>query len=331
MSQIPDLKLKEIIHPGVDRRVRIFRHQLEVDAYVIKTDRYLVIVDTYATPELALELIETVKADLADRQLLVINTHGDWDHFWGNRIFSPSGPYPAIIVAHEAMLTRLREEAVTELNNYKSEDATRYQNVELVAPHLTFSDRLQLQGGDLTLELLPTPGHTPDHVCIWIPEIKLVIAADAIEKPIPAVGGDTTITDMRQSFQRIKSLNADWILPSHGGTCTPELLQRNIAYFDHLETQVKAAFVQGQVPEDWADRADLPNALNLAFEDLIDPAELPDENASPFAGGFYRECHFKAVKATVATTIANAQNRIRQAPRLGTWSEAAAQTVKPSN
>ncbi len=45
---------------------------------MVTTDRYLVIVDTYATPELALELVETIQADLPGRQLLVINTHADW-------------------------------------------------------------------------------------------------------------------------------------------------------------------------------------------------------------------------------------------------------------
>jgi glyoxylase-like metal-dependent hydrolase (beta-lactamase superfamily II) len=312
--------LQEIIHPGIDRRVRIFRHELEVDAYVVTTDRYLVIVDTYATPELALELVETIAADLLGRQLLVINTHADWDHFWGNSIFNANGPYPATIVGHEQMLTRLREGAVAELQNYQTENPTRYANVQLVEPHLTFSDRLSIQGGDLTLELIPTPGHTIDHVSIWIPELKLIIAADAIEHPIPEVGGENTIGDMRRSFELLQSLEAQYILPSHGGTCTPALLQRNINYFNHLEASVQIAMVNGQVPADWALRTDLPVVLGLAFEDVIDPADLPSATAT-FAESFYRDCHGKAVKATVATIMANAIAKSRQQNRMASWSD----------
>jgi glyoxylase-like metal-dependent hydrolase (beta-lactamase superfamily II) len=313
--------LQEIIHPGVDRRVRIFRHKLEVDAYVVTTDRYLAIVDTYATPELALELIETVKPDLAGRQLLVINTHADWDHCWGNAIFAPSGPYPAIIVGHENMLTRLREGGFAELQSYQTDNPTRYANVQLVEPHLTFSDRLQLRGGDLTIELIHTPGHTIDHVAIWIPELKLIIAADAIESPIPEVDSDDTITDLRQSFALLKSLDAEFILPSHGGTCTPELLDRNINYFNYLEANVKMAMVNCLVPTDWAVRLDLPESLGLAFEDLIDPTDLPIATAA-FAESFYRNCHFKAVKATVATIMATTVIQGRQQNRLVSWCDA---------
>jgi glyoxylase-like metal-dependent hydrolase (beta-lactamase superfamily II) len=313
--------LQEIIHPGVDRRVRIFRHKLEVDAYVVTTDRYLAIVDTYATPELALELIETVKPDLAGRQLLVINTHADWDHCWGNAIFAPSGPYPAIIVGHENMLTRLREGGFAELQSYQTDNPTRYANVQLVEPHLTFSDRLQLRGGDLTIELIHTPGHTIDHVAIWIPELKLIIAADAIESPIPEVDSDDTITDLRQSFALLKSLDAEFILPSHGGTCTPELLDRNINYFNYLEANVKMAMVNCLVPTDWAVRLDLPESLGLALEDLIDPTDLPIATAA-FAESFYRNCHFKAVKATVATIMATTVIQGRQQNRLVSWCDA---------
>jgi glyoxylase-like metal-dependent hydrolase (beta-lactamase superfamily II) len=310
--------LQAIIHPGIDRRVRIFRHATEVDAYVITTDRYLAIVDTYATPELALELITTVKADLAGRQLLVINTHADWDHCWGNAIFAPSGPYPAIIVGHENMLTRLRETAVAELQTHQNANPSRFANVKLVEPHLTFNDRLQLRGGDLTIELIHTPGHTIDHLAIWLPELRLIIAADAIESPIPEVGDDYSLTDLRQSFALLKSLDAQFILPSHGGTDSPELLDRNINYFNHLEANVKMAMVNCLVPADWADRSDLPESLGLAFEDLIDPTDLPITTAA-FAAEFYRECHFKAIKATVATTMANAITNRHHQNRIASW------------
>lgn len=56
MSQIT-----EIIHPEIDRRVRVFRFEKEVDAYAIVTQRFVILVDTFATPELALELIQAGK------------------------------------------------------------------------------------------------------------------------------------------------------------------------------------------------------------------------------------------------------------------------------
>ena len=43
--------------------------------------------------------------------------------------------------------------------------------------------RLLIDGGDLTLALLPTPGHTIDHYALYIPEINTLLAADAAELP----------------------------------------------------------------------------------------------------------------------------------------------------
>ncbi len=293
--------LTKIRHPAMDPRVRIFRFGQEVDAYVITTQRYLVVVDTFATPELALELMETVQADLAARQLLVINSHADWDHFWGNSIFTAAGPYPAPIIGQEHMLARIRKEAVA-LQNQQQSDA-RFENVQIIPPNVTFSDRLTIHGGDLTLELIHTPGHTADHLCLWIPEIRVLIAADAIEKPIPEVGTNDSLLAMRQSFAQLQQLNAQYILPSHGGTHSPDLLQQNIDYFQILERGVAEAMSQNKLPSDWLTRKDLPEALDLAFETSINPADIPSDDDSPFASDFYRDCHLKAVRATVTTAL----------------------------
>jgi hypothetical protein len=72
------------------------------------------------------------------------------------------------------------------------------------------------------------------------------------------------------------------------------------------------------VPADWADRADLSESLGLAFEDLIDPMDLPIATAA-FAAEFYRECHFKAIKATVATIITNTVTNSHHQNRIASW------------
>ncbi len=302
--------LQEIQHTGMDPRVRIFRFGQEVDAYAITTQEHLVIFDTFATPELALEMMETVQADLAGRQLLVINSHADWDHFWGNSIFTASGAYPAPIIGHENMLTRIRDEAVALQTQQQSD--VRFKNVQTISPNVTLSGGLKIHGGDLTLELIHTPGHTADHLCVWIPEIRVLIAADAIEKPIPEVGANDSLAQMRQSFSKLQQLNAQYVLPSHGGTHSPALLQQNIDYFQMLEEGVFQAIKHHPLPPDWLTRTDLPEILGLAFETCINPTGIPSDD-SPFASDFYRNCHLKAIRATVATAQAQpSQNSVAQ-------------------
>src|SRR5215467_14455342 len=101
--------LIEVPNRGWDERVHLFRAGQEVDTAVVVTERYLVIVDTMATPELAAALLQAVQPFLATRQALVVNTHADYDHCWGNAVFAtPGGIHPAPILAHEQARLRLQ-------------------------------------------------------------------------------------------------------------------------------------------------------------------------------------------------------------------------------
>ena len=74
--------------PGVDDRVRRFRLGDEVDTFAIRTERLLVVVDTLSTPADARRLRAAIAADVAGRTLLVVDTHADYDHAWGNSVFA---------------------------------------------------------------------------------------------------------------------------------------------------------------------------------------------------------------------------------------------------
>ena len=94
---------------GWDERLHAFRAGTEVDTYAIVTRRFLVVVDTMATPEMATEIMVALQRLRQGRQLLVINTHADYDHCWGNRVFGdPDSRYFAPIIAHERARLRLQ-------------------------------------------------------------------------------------------------------------------------------------------------------------------------------------------------------------------------------
>ena len=81
--------------PGWDHRLRGFHCGAEVDVFALVTERYLIFIDTSATPEQAAAVAEAMRAELVGRQPLVILTHADFDHAWGNAAFAPDGALPA--------------------------------------------------------------------------------------------------------------------------------------------------------------------------------------------------------------------------------------------
>ncbi len=291
--------VREVSLDGVDRRLQVFRAGHEVDTFVLLTRRYAVAVDTMSTPEEMSAVMELVRDDLRGRQLLVVNTHADYDHAWGNAVFAtPDGSYPAPIIAHQRVAERMRDLETERYLRQRQQAEPRFAAVRLVPPTVTFSDRLRIDGGDLTLELIPTPGHTDDHVAVWISELRLLLAGDAAEQPIPYVNAPSDLPTLRASIRLLAALDPVTVIPCHGGTVDPGLLARNLAYFDLLDRTVGHAVAEGRVPPDGATREDLPDALGLPYEQAlcavgIDPATVPEP-------GFYRASHLRAVRAVLA-------------------------------
>lgn len=300
MDQAHPIRLEEVASQGWDARLRVFRAGDEVDTFVLTTARYVVLIDTMATPELAHGIVATVQPALDERQLLVINTHADYDHCWGNAVFdAPDGPFPAPIIGHVLARERLvGDAAVQELHVRQAQDA-RFAHVRLVPPTVTFTHSLRIDGGDLTLELIPTPGHTPDHVAIWIPELRLVLAGDAAEHPFPCAQDAAGLQPLRASLERLAQLDPDLVLPCHGGTTDAGLLGRNLTYFSTLECHVQHAWAAGQLPAGYEEREDLPDLVGFRVEEAVtgaggDPGAIPD---------LYRQFHHQNARAMAGALL----------------------------
>lgn len=266
-------------YPELDDRLVIVRAGDEVDAVFVRTERFNVLIDTLGTPELCTAALDLLGEQTNTRPLIVINSHMDWDHFWGNAAIAARAP----IIAHAAALDRLRDPSAQEVLRDKASRESRFRNVDLIGPDITFSGSMTLNGGDLTLELIHTPGHTPDHIAVWIPELRICLAVDAVEYPIPEVwsknAGDLRL--IRSSLERIRDLNARLVIPAHGRTHSPSAVDGNLAYFRALADRV------GSLSENQLADPQLGSSSGLRLEDFV---PIPDGMASDVVA-FYRNCH----------------------------------------
>jgi glyoxylase-like metal-dependent hydrolase (beta-lactamase superfamily II) len=294
--------------PGMsnDPRVLVFRCHftppekqdwLLVDAYVVVTDRYVVICDTMLCPEDMQLLINELHPALIERELLVVNSHADWDHVWGNCHFS--GEWNPPIIAHTRCLARMRsEEARATLADFQQRDTT-FQNVELTPPTLTFNQTLTIHGGDLTLELFPAPGHQPDHIAIWIPELRLLLAFDAVEHPLPSLSGPEGVPAMFATLQHFLTLQPARVLCCHGGTTSVTQIEKNLRYLRELEKQAEQQ-VHSLLTSHHDTNIDLASASVLQaypFEQVLSATTTPGEDIDET---FYRAMHAANVRAVVA-------------------------------
>ncbi len=148
---------------------------------------------------------------------LVLLTHGHPDHVEAVRGFSNSH---ALIGLHE-----------TELNFVKKL-APHYGTALGVAdfePQILLQEGA-LQVGNMQVQIIHTPGHSPGSVCIYWPQEKTLITGDVIfyqgigRTDLP--GGDGQ--RLKESINRLSNLEVEHLLPGHGEAVSGrELVKRN--------------------------------------------------------------------------------------------------------
>lgn len=269
----PAQDLREVPEMSPDPRIRVFRRVLhdfeefegmEVDAYVVLGTSHVVLLDTLLCPADMASLMASIEPMINGRQVLCVNSHADWDHVWGNSYFR-SRPLP--ILAHEACRQRLcAPDALHTLKDYKKKTPL-FEDVVITPPTLTFSERLSIVDSSLTIELLHAPGHCHDQIVAWLPALRLLLAFDAVEMPLPCIEGSTCAPLMLSTLQRLAALDAQYVLCSHGNTTSPALIHENLAYFHTLE-QRSRALLQNHTPTE-TELQTAATLLKYPFEEAI--------------------------------------------------------------
>lgn len=191
--------------------------------YIIGNGSEQVVIDTFLGPEILARTFRAMTQDPADVRT-VINTHSDWDHIWGNSLFSN-----AVFVAHEKFPSLVEypgSEAFEELKAYAMGP------VKVLLPDITFDSRLYMPG--LGLELFASPGHTADSITVYDEKDRILIAGDNCELPIPSYINPFLLEKHLASLKGYLKYDFEFIVPGHGPLMTREDLMGNIQYLEDI-------------------------------------------------------------------------------------------------
>jgi glyoxylase-like metal-dependent hydrolase (beta-lactamase superfamily II) len=223
---------------GWDSRIHCAKCGDLVRAYLVVCRRFVLIYDTLLGPKSGGWLRDAALQLAGGRPLLVVNSHADWDHYFGNTSF------PDPILASALCRARICGEiGARELEKKRQEHPDSYASLRLVCPSIAVEGETTLDGGDLTLKLLPTAGHRPDHLALWIPELHTLFPGDCVEDPVPLVDEDSTadsdtLRELMASLQQMLALGPEWVLANHAppqrGT---RRMEANLAYLRELANQ----------------------------------------------------------------------------------------------
>ena len=101
--------------------------------------------------------------------------------------------------------------------------------------NLVFTEKLKLN--NTSLEILHTPGHTPESICIYWPDKKALICGDLIflhGVGRTDLGGDPEL--LRQSIRHVSKLDVEILLPGHGEVLRGK--ESVVENFYYIETKI---------------------------------------------------------------------------------------------
>jgi len=151
---------------------------------------------------------------------MVLNSHTHPDHCSGNHFFSGA----EILIPHAAwdfggsklkLSERLAEPG--ELAKTWREFVTRAMGFEDFEPTGSFVPGQEIKIGSTILEVIPTPGHTADHCCFWLPQHGILLSADIDLTPFGPFYGhrESSLVQVRASVEKVRGLRPRVLVSAH--------------------------------------------------------------------------------------------------------------------
>jgi glyoxylase-like metal-dependent hydrolase (beta-lactamase superfamily II) len=188
------------------------------DIGLILGDGAAAVIDTRSTYAQAREIIADVRRVTADPITTVIDTHGHFDHAFGNRIFRPctiwgqAGCVP--------FLRRTGERRKRTIEAETPELAGQLDEIEIDPPDRTFEATATIEVGGRPVELrFLGRGHTDHDAVITVPGTPVVWAGDLLEQGNVPFFGDGYPLDWPATASAIAELvdpRDGVVVPGHG-------------------------------------------------------------------------------------------------------------------
>ncbi|MFC1896437.1 MBL fold metallo-hydrolase [Thermodesulfobacteriota bacterium] len=225
------------------------------------------LVDTLFDLTLTKEMIRSIREAVPEEPAvdIVVNTHVNGDHCYGNELFQG-----AQIIASQACAEEFAREipprvmvetlkaapGMGTLGRYFTECFGRFdfEGIMLTPPTATFEKEMEIDLGSKTVRLIEVgPCHTRGDILVLVPENRLLFAGDILFVDGTPVMWEGPVANWVAACDRILDLDVETIVPGHGPVAGKKAVRQARDYWIFLEEQARKRFDEG-VPSDEAAR-----------------------------------------------------------------------------
>jgi len=200
---------------------------------------------------------------------MVVNTHANGDHCWGNELVADAQIIASARTAEEmttdispAQLAMLLKHApeLGQLGEFASRifGPFDFDNITLTLPTKTFESELTLKVGGKDVHLIEVgPAHTLGDTLVHIPADRVVFTADIL-----FIGGHPIIwagptSNWLRACDRILEMDVDTIVPGHGPITDKKGVVEVKGYLEYIYQEAEKRYEIGMSAQEAAKDIDL--------------------------------------------------------------------------
>ena len=209
-----------------------------VNVGIIFTEDSIIFIDsgmTVDSGDYAYTIANEKKKDW--KNLFLILTHHHSDHTFGMRAMKDRG---AKVIAHRIAGEELQgddgqyKQFIMDMDGLRREEGDRvYGDVVLSVPDVVVDKDTTINIDGEKIQILVTPGHTSDCICVYHPRTKTLFSGDTVyESRPPAInfGGPEEWRQWVSHLARLEKLDIRTIVPGHGNICGKDVIGSNIVF-----------------------------------------------------------------------------------------------------
>jgi cyclase len=216
------------------------------------------LVDTLFDLGLTEEMLRAMRdaVPAAGRIEMLVNTHANGDHCYGNQLVAGARIIateqtaaemtelpPAAMAALVEQAPQMGELGAFFLDCFGSFDFT---GIELALPGETFSGELTIRVGGRELELIEVgPAHTRGDTLVHDPAEHVLFSGDILFNEHHPIVWAGPVSNWIAACEGILALELAVIVPGHGPLADPGAVRELKAYFEYLYKQTRARYAEG--------------------------------------------------------------------------------------